>query len=50
MATPQKVTSAKYLGITFDYYLHWKSHINTTVAKANAAQIFFMNKHHFLSN
>ena len=33
----QKVTNAKYLGITFDCHLNWKSHINIIDAKANAA-------------
>ena len=38
--TIQKVTNAKYLEIAFDCHLSWKSHINTTGAKANAAQAF----------
>ena len=37
--TKQKVTNAKYLGITFDCHLNRKSHINITT-KANAAQAF----------
>ena len=36
--TIQIVTNAKYLEITFDCHLSWNSHINTTTAKANAAQ------------
>jgi len=36
----QKVTNAKYLGITFDCHLSWKSHINTIAAKVDAAQAF----------
>jgi len=38
--TIQKRTNAKYLGITFDHHLNWKSHINIIAAKANAAQAF----------
>jgi len=38
--TIQKVTNAKYLGITFDCHLSWKSHINTIAAKAYAALAF----------
>ena len=38
--TIQNVTNAKYLGITFDCRLNWKSHVNIIDAKANAAQAF----------
>ena len=47
--TIHKVTNAKYLGITFDRHLGWKSHINAIAAKANAAQAF-LRRNCFLSN
>ena len=45
--TIQKVTNAKYLGITFDHHLNWKNHINIIAAKANAAQAFLCRNTNF---
>ena len=35
-----KVSHAKYLGVTFDEHITWKNHIHDICAKANAAQAF----------
>ena len=36
----QKVSKAKYLGITFDEHLTWKNHIHNICHKANSALAF----------
>ena len=36
----QMVSSAKYIGVTFDEHLYWKNHIHNICAKANATHAF----------
>ena len=47
LAPGLKVTNVNYLGITFDYYISWKSHINVIAAKANATQAFVSRNTNF---
>ena len=38
--TIQKVSSVKYLGVTFDQHLTWKAHINNLCSRANLTKAF----------